>query len=242
MYKDKKNKYKLKYEYSTNLVGGNKDCDIDIANEHLQSVYVKKIVDLIPFERNIFRFKRSHPICSYSVYDAPKDHLYIPTPPNNNDKVFKYLDYNIRAYKIFFEVTEDNVKELSYNDILLWSNVHKKWYTFTAFPKDDNTIEKLAKDVNVDLYIDPSPEPMVDPDKRSDIDLFLKLIIGKFLLVKNKIVSPESENDTDILYIINSLLEEASNIHQGPSRVQFNTASPGYIRELEELEEFYNRK
>lgn len=244
MYEYKSNKYKLKYQNITNLVGGYKDCNIAIANNHLDGAYIKNNVNLVPFEKSIFHPIRSHPVCSYSIWNKQHTQLYIPTPPNYTDKIFKYLNYRIRAYQIFYNPTgvlidEIGKQEETKHDFLLWSNKHQKWYIFDTFPKDDNTLEKLGKDMNMEILIDSNPEPRVlVPDMRVDLLMYIVPPLTKFLVIKN-IIKPLIKEKFNISDDISYLLDEAYSTRYVLRNIQFNTAAPGYIKELEELEELY---
>ena len=240
MYKYKLNKYKLKYKNSTNLVGGKRDCDIAIADNHLENAIMKNDVNLVPFEfeRSIYEPIKSQPVCSYSIMDR-QHNLYIPTHPNNNDLVFKYLNYYVRPYQILYDDIVVDGRVMSHggtkNEYILWSDKHQKWYLFDTFPRDDNTFEKLAKDMNIEVLIDPNPEPQVlPPDERTAVMMYLIPALAKFLLVKN-IVRLLPGDYFDPLEYISFLLEEATSTRYAPNNIEFNTAAPGYIRELEEI-------
>lgn len=243
MYEHKANKYKLKYKYKTNLVGGHQDCDIGIANNYLENAFIVNDVNLIPFEKSLFHNFKNHPVCSYSVWDERRDHLYIPTSPNNNDKVFKYLDYNIRPYHTHYADIIENGVVIAHGgsryDYTLWSKKHRKWYLVNTFPRDDNTLEKLARDMNIELQIDSNPEPKVMSfDERTNILMYLIRKIAIFLSVKN-VMKLINDDEFDRVNAIAFLLSEAKNMNELPHNVTFNTAAPGYIRELEELAKTY---
>ena len=242
---DKINKYKSKYKLYQklylskynhtnifNLIGGD-ICDTEIAKEYINGRYTKQYTNLLPYNNS----DEDHSICSYSIWNESKTQLYIPTKPNNDDKVFKYLNYYIRFYKTYFM---DSVRgkpiEETYNDGLLWSNMHQNWYTFASFPNDDNTIEKLAMDFNINSILVRTEEPIIDLDERGFISMFLQNMIGMFLMIKNKL--PGIKNNEERINVIYELLDEAEQIKNS----RYNTASPDYIKELYEILDVYDPK
>lgn len=239
-YSIKLNKYILKYQYITNLKGGHVYCDATMQSNHIDAIYVKDTTNLIPFTKSIYHPFRSHPICSYSVWNKSKTELYIPTPPTIDDKVFKYLDYHIRPYKVYFEEYDsDRLIESSMYDILLWSEKHNKWYLLLSYPDDDNTLEKLSKDMNLDIYLGSDVEPKIDTDLRLEISFKMQFSLINFLVFKNYII-PASPTDYNIPNLIIELLDNALSYNKH-NAIKFNYASPKYIDELNELNELYNK-
>jgi len=138
-YESKLIKYKDKYLYIKNQIGG-KDCDVKYAEDILNNTYIKDTRNFVPFEKS---FNRKHPVCSYSMWDKSGTQLYIPSPPSEydryegNDLYVRWIDYYYMEEK--YDKYRDMYLTYEASDVhvIMWSFKHKKWYNVDLWPMDD---------------------------------------------------------------------------------------------------------
>lgn len=186
-YEQKLNKYKNKLLFKKQL--GGKDCDIIRANDTLATTYIKDITNFIPFEKSIFHPYRVHPVCSYSIWDESHIQLYVPTPPEEKDKLYPTQPFYVRLHMVYFKSQDpkDLNGEGAEFHMIMWSTVHKKWYELDIWPLNDPLLDQLLR-----FFKQPSPKE-------------LKVIINNFFMFRKPNVNIQdlSENVrliTDMIY------------------------------------------
>jgi len=121
-YESKLIKYKDKYLYIKNQIGG-KDCDRNYVYDIHRTSYIKDTRNFIPFERSIYRFNRKYPVCSYSMWNKSHTQLYIPSPPIEYDKLYMEHNFYIRLIHLYY-MDEDGT-EAHDTHVIMWSFKHK---------------------------------------------------------------------------------------------------------------------